>query len=306
MKNLRNSEFARFMAIGLSLIVTFAFSTTAQAQVSFQQIIDYQNSVPVAVVSAGDDTDTVFLIRYIGTGTSNSGLVAVAANGDLTFTQGVQGAEAASTEFECPISGALGGIIDVSDAACNTAGEVVDVINKSASWRAVIVDGMRSDVVDARILTAAATRATSTDGYAIKWDTSTAFMYTGALLPPELRKMSGYLRGGTRDIEPGVFDNTQTTFKLANATSTYGSGTSQLVVYSVAVGKLNSSSVNSETVTTIYAEPGGATTANKIYDDQAAFGGIRCRVNEKCIVRLLNSAAASSVSFRAYGDWRHQ
>lgn len=304
----------------LALLLTFTVLQlpvpTVQAQnINSRALNDWLNAEPVSAVSTGDDTDVALLIRYIGVGTSNSGLVEVsAATSDLTFTQGVQGSEVASTELECPVSGALGGIIDVSNAACNTLGEVVDIINDSASWRAVILDGLRSDVADARLVTAAATRATTPDGLSIKWDTSTAFDYQMALVPPAFRKMSAYLRSpgtgltsGLSQLETDIFDNSDTTFLVGNATSTYGSGTSALTVYSVDVGKYNrASGTNSEVVTTIYSEPGGATTANKIYDDAAQVGGFRARPNEKMLIRLDNSAAMSAVSFRMYGLFRHR
>ena len=309
MKNLRSSDFARFMAITLATIVslgTFIAPRPAHAQ-SFEQILAALNSQPVSAVSTGDDTDVAMLIRYVGTGANNSGTVEVTVtSSDLTFLQGVQGSEAASTELECPVSGALGGIIDASNAACNTLGEIVDIINDSTSWRAVILDGTRADVWDARGVTMAATRATTLDGLAIKWDTSTAFDYQMALVPPEYRKMSAYLRGGNLDLQPDIYDNSQTTFMLGNATSTYASGTSNLVIYSIDVGKLDSGNSYTETATTLYSEPGGATATNKIFDDQAGFSGIRSRPNEKMLIRLDNSAAMSSVTFRAYGNFKRQ
>ena len=313
MKTIRNSDFARFMAITLATFVslgTFMVPRPAQAQTLEQALRNSLNVIPVAAVVSADDTDSAIIIRYIGTGTANSGTVDVEVDTDIVFLQGVQGAEAASTELECPVSGALGGIIDVDDAACDTVGEVVDIINDSTSWRAVVVDALRSDVVNDRILDEAATRATSVNGYAIKWDTSTALMSTRALVTPDLRTMAGYLRAGqslgtVNDIESDVFDNTQTVFRLANATATTG-GALTFTIFSVDVGKFEgNANTFTETVTTLYAEPGGATGANKVFDDQAPFG-IRSRPNEKMLVRLSSTVSTSAHVLRAYGEMIRQ
>ncbi len=312
MKILRNSDFARFMAIGLAYTMALGVFITprpASAQSLETVLRNSLNAIPVAAVVSADDTDSAILIRYIGTGANNSGTVDVEADTDIVFLQGAQGAEAASTELECPVSGALGGIIDVDDAACDTVGEVVDIINDSTSWRAVAVDALRSDVVNDRILDESATRATTPNGYAIKWDTSTALMTTRALVTPDLRVMSGYLRGpgagGPNMVEPSVFDNTQTVFKLGNATATTG-GALTFTVYSVAVGKMNASNSYSETVTTLYAEPGGASGANAVFDDQALFGGIRARPNEKLVARLSSTVSTSAHLVRLYGEMVRQ
>lgn len=252
---------------------------------------------PVFGFVSADDTDVAMLVGYFSTSaTNNSGLVAVAANGDMTFTQGVLGAEAASTEFECPVSGALGGVIDVSDAACNTVGEVCDIINASTSWRCIGLDSMRSDVVDARILTIAATRATAAAGLAINWDTSTKFQATTALTP--YRSLSDYIVPGTRTLKADLYTGTRTGLFLGSATSTYGSGTSTLRFYSVDI-KQTSPTKWSEVATQIYFTPGGATTVAQTYDFRDI--GLWGKIDGKVIARIDNSAAASAITFRTYG-----
>lgn len=284
----------RFLTTALALTLLAALVPTHTIEA---QTVPLPRSVePVFGFVSADDTDVVFNMRYIpATATANSGTVAVAANGDLTFLQGAQGAEAASTEFECPVSGALGGIIDVSDAACNTVGEVCDIINASTSWRCINIDSMRSDVVDNTILTAAATRATSTDGYNIFWDTSTAFKATTALTP--FRKMSDYITG-TRTLRANVYDNTRTGAFLGSALSTYASGTSNIRFYSVKVNQ-TSPTKYSEVATQVYFTPGGASTVAQTYDFRDI--GLWGRSGEKLIARIDNSAAASVITFRTYG-----
>ncbi len=284
----------------LGLVTLPDFSLPVQAQV-FDPYIGRR--VPVAGAIAADDTDIAIRIRYIGSGTTpdtnNSGTVAVAANGDLTFLQGVQGSEAASTEFECPVSGALGGIIDVSDAACNTVGEVINVINASTSWRAVPIDALLTDVVDNVILTRAATRATNLDGLAINWDTSTAFKMSVLLNEPSYRTIRPYLNGRTLIRNP--FENQTTAVHIANATSTYGSGTSNIRFYTSAL-RFNQAAPRtaSETVATLYSEAGGATTVNKVVSSMSTVG-VYSNTGERLLARLDNSAAAASAVLYAYG-----
>ncbi len=310
MKNIRNSDFARFIGFTAAWLVALStlIAPPVQAQSLETSILNALKATPVFFVGT-DDQDTAMLIRYIGTtgSTSNSGTVEVTVtSSDMTFLQGAQGSEAASTEFECPVSGALGGIIDVSNAACNTLGEIADVINASTSWRAVILDGLRTDVADGRLLTMAATRATTTAGLAIKWDTSTAFDYTSALVPPEFRRMDAYIRGNTRDINFDLYENSQTIWLWGYALNTFGSGTSNLNVYSVDVRNSGSGNAHSETVSLVWSEVGGATTVAKTYDDQVIFGGVRSRPNEKMVIRLDNSAAMATVTYRQYGTFRYQ
>ena len=308
MKTLRNSDFARLMALTVALFVSLGtfMVPPANAQSLETAIQNAIRATPVFYVGT-DDQDTAMLIRYIGTGTSNSGTVEVTVTtSDLTFLQGAQGSEAASTEFECPVSGALGGIIDASNAACNTLGEIADTINASTSWRAVILDGFRSDVWDARGLTMAATRATTVDGLAIKWDTSTAFDYSSALVPPEFRKMSAYIRGNTRDLNHDLYQNSQTIWLWGYALNTYASGTSNLNVYSVDVNNSGTGTTFTETSNLVWSEPGGASTVAKTFDDQVIFGGVRGRPNEKVVIRLDNSAAMGTVTYRQYGTFRAQ
>lgn len=259
----------------------------------------------LGVVIGADDTDIPMVCRYVGYSpatTANSGTITVAVTtSDITFAAGPQGSESATAVgIECPVSGQQDGIFDVSNAACNTFGEIIDLVNVPASpFRCVLIDAMRSDVADARLLTKSATRATTVNGTAINWDTSTAFEMSAALVPPEYRTMAPYLPLGSRTLKQDVWNNTRTVALLANAVSTYGSGASQLDVYSVNVndGSLGKST---EIVTTLYSFPAGATTVAKEFTLGSPIGIIG-KKNEKVVVRLKNSAAASAANLRVNG-----
>lgn len=281
------------LALTLLAIMAPVHETAAQS-LPFPATVD-----PAFGSLTADDTDVAMLIRYIGTAASNSGTVEVTVtSSDLTFLQGAQGSEVASTEFECPVSGALGGIIDVSNAACNTVGEVCDIINASTSWRCVALDSFRTSVVDARLVTMAATRATTIDGLGIKWDTSTAFDALIAVVPPKLRKMSGYIAEGTRVLKFDPFADSRTIAYLGSATSTYGSGSSTIRFYSVDVNQTRANTW-SETVSELYSTPGGATTAAQTFDFRDT--GLPTYRGGKMVAMLDNSAAMSAVTFRVQG-----
>lgn len=306
MKNLiRRFRFPFLAAVCAILVaqIPVPFAPVTPASVHAQVMLPLPATVDPAFGSlTADDTDVAMLIQYFGNATSNSGTVEVtAATSDLTFLQGAQGSEAASTEFECPVSGALGGVIDVSNAACNTVGEVCDVINASTSWRCVALDAFRSSVVDARLVTMAATRATSNDGLQIKWDTSTAFDALIALVPPQLRKMSGYVAPGTRTIHFDRFGDTRTIAYQGSATSTYGSGTSTIRFYSVDINEAGTPSAPkwTEVVDQLHFQPGGATTVAQTFDFRDT--GLPSLRGGKMIAMLDNSAAMTSVTFRVQG-----
>ncbi len=244
-------------------------------------------------------THQVLLVKYVGT--SASGSVAIdAGTGDLTFTSGAEGGEVAETAFECPISGALGGVIDVSDAACNTLGEVVDTINGSCSgcsttaWRAVILDGLRSDTSTDALATISATAATAEDGLALLGDTAVTFDVTAAVTP--FRSIKHYISGQNSRMVENPYVGTKPILYKAIGTSTYGLGTSTFEVFCVTPKLRTAGSVaGAETVTTAWSEAGGATTAAKTFDFTPGIG-LACSADQKMVVRLNNSAAMTAAT----------
>ena len=98
-------------------------------------------------------TDWGLIVKYVGT--EASGLVLVDASGDITFTHGVLGSEAVDSTINSGLwSGTTTspGIIDVSDSSSMTFGEVVDLINKSPNWVAVLGGVTRTDLANDTLL----------------------------------------------------------------------------------------------------------------------------------------------------------
>jgi hypothetical protein len=265
--------------------------------------------IPVARVVI-DDTDPAGYCRYIGT--SPCAAVAVdATTGDLTFTSGTCGAEAATTTFECPISLPNGGIIDVSNAACNTIGKVLDIVNASTDWRCQPYAALRADSSNDTLNALAATQATGANGVALFFDTS-VFLSTTAVVAPPHRAGYKYLAPGTSPtFYRKPWATTQAKLYGAAATSTYASGTSNLFVYSV---DRTQAASGAETVTTLWGPTaGGATTVAKVFGtcDTPATGcdtawgpfGLSALPGQQLLVRLTNSAAQASVTLAVSGEF---
>lgn len=255
---------------------------------------------PVVNVSQfviADDQGVAVLVKYYpGVSTNTSATMQVANGGAITF----QVAAAAYTGFECPVAGALGGIIDTTNAACNTLGEVVDSINGTAEtfasgfFRAVIVDGLRTDDSSTGILTAGATQVTTAEGLPIYWDTSANFALgeTRALLPGDCRTNIACFVTPAGKLLSNPYFGQQTMVNWVEGYSTYGAGTSNLYMYTV---KPINKAVGVETVNTIWGpEAMGASTVTKQFT-QFQYSPAYGRPNEKVLVRVTNSNAQATV-----------
>lgn len=250
---------------------------------------------PVTQFASADDGGVAILVKYYpGVSSNTSATVAVVQGTSLTF----QVAAAAYTGFECPVAGALGGIIDETNAACNTIDEIVDVINgtsesfASGFFRAVIVDALGTDSAD-DLLADAGTQVTRADGLPIYSDTSANFAVgeTRALVPSNCRTNIGCWVTPQGKILQNPFAGTRTEVRWVEGYSTYGAGTSILNIYSV----LPSNKTNTqETVTTLWSETMGATTANKQFT-QFQYVPLLGKPHEKVVVRITNSAAQATI-----------
>lgn len=230
------------------------------------------------------------LVKYIGTGTSAT--VAVAAGGDMTF----QVAAANDTTVNTT------GTIDCSTpgASTDTMGEVCDLINASANWVCVLVDALRSDSTDNTLAELSTAQATRADGVALYFDSAVAASYHAgmALLPP----------GYQTDIRPWIakngkplenpFAGQQTAVRWVEGYSTYAT-TGTFNIYSVK--PKNRKTGGSETVTTLWSEGTGLSTANKQLT-QFQYFPLLGRVNEKVIVRITDTGASSTFVLHAYGE----
>lgn len=255
----------------------------------------------VARVRAVDDTDPAMVVHWVQgvDSTTTAGVttvhgfakLALEADGNLTFTQDNSAGTTASLELECPISAPLGGVIDVSDAACDTFGEVVDIINASTSWRAVLVGALRTDTYDANSLLAdpADFDIRDIEGDSFYWDTSTCFKASWVVSD---KKDFTDFYGSPGRLLSNPWDGFRSVVRYLLENTDYDSGTSTVTFYSVKPDLRE----GTETVTTLYSIAGGADGTDATIVDFTMFGGIFGRKNEKLIIRIENSAEASPVT----------
>lgn len=293
-------KFLASLVTAVTLIVT-SLVTPAHAQTS-DIFAAYTAGRSVAVARTADDTDPVLLIKYVGT---LNGTVEVSAAGDITLKTGAVSSEAVDSTVKCP-SGGSSGVIDVSDTACNTVGEVVNAINASANWVAVPIAALLSDDINCGgsgcLLLTAATSAATNDGVTLLADTDVIKTSTIALLPPEYFTIAPYLAGrpaASVALRTNPFPF-RTFLAASNATSTYGSGTSTWSVIEVRPNYLKAGST--ETATTLYGNvAGGATTVNKTFVALSDNNRILTNDSTKLLIRLTNSAALGTVTNYAFG-----
>ncbi len=273
----------RFLSLAAGLLLLVGLSTQADAQV-FQRIYPV-GTLPAGGANATEDNAVGVLIQYIGAQQSGTAQV---SSGDLLLKHGVLASEAADTTVTgC---GGTAGTLDVDNAACDTAGELVDRINAGGNWRAVILDGLRSSATAAnRLIDVAATQAKVNGGLGLKWDTSVAFHETRALVPSAARAIEFYLDGTGLRANPWL--GTQTFLTYLNETTTFGSGTSSIQCYSDQQ-VLSAGGVGSATETLEYTIAGGATTVNKVITD-FIYAPLAFKPNARAVCRVNNSAAAS-------------
>lgn len=300
-------------------IVAAAF--TARAQTA----LDYPNIVS-ASTSTVDDGDIALVCWYVGTGAG--GFLTIAADGNLAFES--PDVSTADTTFECPVSGGLGGIIDVSDAACNTVTEVLNIINTpSSNFRCVAHAILGADDINiggTGWLKAASDESCAMPaGCAVETDTDTAFsMYQVVARPADFALASKYgVTGpGTNGqiLGNGPFTGLKGFLSSVSFTNTYGSGTSLMSVYAVkdeyrptysaTTGKLGATFV--ETATLLWGPTAvGLTTAEKVFGscDTAATAcdpawgsfGLISKYDEKLVVRVVNSAAMATATLKING-----
>lgn len=265
-------KFIGLMGVTLALVLALGTvgSTQSPPSAAGLQVVPIQ---PVSHVRTAADTAPQMVIKYFPgantTASTSATTVAVESDGNLTFV--VNGVAYAG--FECPFSGALGGVLDVSDAECNTAGEIVDIINSTPKtfsqgyFRAALAASLRSDVMSTQavLADAADTEVTRPEGEIVYWDSS-------ALDDEEVIMWDMNIGAKNAMSEKGLPANpnaNEITFvqyfgeKLTNA-GTLSAATCYAVKENYVQGRgCNSASdcgQGSEDVRTIYTEAAGATT----------------------------------------------
>ena len=275
--------------------------------------------------SIGDDADPYFICVYTGTG---KGYATVSAAGALLFES--PDSSTANTHIECDASiaadGARNGTIDPAQAACNTAVETLNIINKpETDFRCVLNAGLGTDDINVSgtgwLLAVTDLDCSPPNGCKLFADTDTALKISSVVAAPDFLKASRYANsfGGVgRPMEQNAYAHTRGWLAGVSTLSTYASGTSVTNIYSVKGEYLptysgaNVGYTYNETITPLWGPiTNGATTVFKTFGtcDTAATAcgpewgrvGLTGNYNERLLVRMTNSAALASTSLQVTG-----
>ena len=290
MKRLFNFRFTAYLAT-LLLLLCPLIGTGHMHPVNF-----VGSGTPAVGGTGADDTQVAMLIKFIGhTGVlMDSGTVEIAADGNIILKSGAQGAEAADLTLECPVSAPLGGIIDVSDAACNTMGEVVDICNASAAWVCVLVNARRADTSDDVGLDIGPLDATKPEGFQMQFDTTVSLNTSVSLFTGDFETNIARWLTPQNTLRGNPFAGTWTALYNAHGYSTWNT-TSNTQIVSIISDNIR----GTETVRVLYATPGGATGTDKDYSPGVLFRG---DVGAKVQIRNTCTATMSAQVLYAYGE----
>lgn len=296
---------------GLAMVASLVLAPTfvsAQGSNLFGLQVQPLKAEPLSALIIAADTDVALYIKYVGSGDVLP-KVAVETDGNLTFT--IDGS--AYDGFECPVDGAYGGVIDVSDAACDTLGEVVDAINSddNRKFTAYVGAGLRSwSSNDSFLADAADNEVASPNGEVVFWDSST-LDDTTIFLSAFSQATAGRDFFGSRQSpsqlqkNPNAGNDTVLLYAQETITNagTIGNFQAYCVVenYNRGASATAGAGSGSETVQTMYTEVGAATTAKGEISEFLNAGGLRCRDGKVVVTILASGADTSAVLVQAYG-----
>jgi len=241
--------------------------------------------------------DIALLIKYnpgSASLTKPSGTVQTTTT-TLLFKSGLATAEAADSLVTCP-SGGTAGTILLTDTACDTIGEVVDIINASASdrWKAVNYAALRTDSTNDKFVAASAESANAAVGLGVVWDTSKTLFAGGVLLPGAADIRPFLSNAFALNPKPAQFELNRAALIYADVALT--GTTPNFNVYSVAPSFSDNGS--SEVVTLLYDKRIVTATVTTV-----SFNGypILARKGEKLLIRTIATTSAAAPYLYAYG-----
>lgn len=278
-------------ALALAFLVSALASPLFAQDAYLAALARYMSGETVQWNQTAEDVNVALIVKYIGTDVGTNS-VAVAATGEISFIDA--GTAGADVSVICP-SGGTGGTIDVTDAACNTLGEVVDIINADANWAAVIHAGLRSDSSDNTLLVKTAAVADVAEGLNLEWDSDVANHVTFVL--SDVSDFLDYSGGRDGALLTNPFNGVRAVFVEMNYNVDFSASAGSLTIYSVAVNP----NAGTETVNTVFGAI-ALTDGSETLFDRKPFG-IFGRKNQKLLVRLLDGGTLAGVTLvTAYGS----
>jgi hypothetical protein len=246
MKNLFRKTLAVAVVLALAVLPATALD------------VPVQQAVGVSGALSAVSTDVALWVKYVGTSTftTKPTIAVAAADADIALT--INGA-ADTTITGC---GGTAGTLDTAQTGCDTLGELCNRMNASANWACVVESALASDASANALDTVAASDAvTQPGGLGLKKDTVVALNVVVPLRPG----ITGdwYFQGNA--INPNPFGGFYTFVQAIRENVTSGGTVGEFMVIGVTpkVVGVGASKVYSETVRTIWSEPGAATTVEK-------------------------------------------
>lgn len=229
----------------------------------------YTAKGPIAGTSTTADDNVALYVQYVGSASTKPTIQVADATGDIQF----EVAGAVDTTVACP-EGDDDGVIDVSDAACNTMIEVVNAINQGGSnWRAVLVSVLGTDASTDALATLAETDANLRTGAPVYYDTNFAGSAptVTALVAPVTDPTDGsfFFQGPGGGLNVNPFRGAVSFLSGVSEKKTSTGTIAATVVYAVFReyrGNPTSGFDLYETIRTVWSQTGGATATQATLD----------------------------------------
>jgi len=296
----------KFLMVAAALVAAVAMLPSPTAAQGFQV-----NGIQVAPFRAVSNSDVItavhtvpaLYIKYVGS-SAGTATVAVAAGGDMTLQ--VAGANDTTVNPAAGLfaaaCGATPGVLDLSTPAgtCNTLGKVVDVINGSANWVAVLGSALRADTSDNALKDFVAASAKLETGLPIYQETTSGLTATLDLSAFSTRGIRNWLPNSNGKLPANPFADFNTVLQYASENVTTTDNAANLInVYCVTEAN-NKGGVSSESVRTMYFEALAATTTTGKVDEFLNAGGLVCN-GGKLLVRVNGNTTLTAPALLATG-----
>lgn len=256
--------------------------------------------VPIGRGYGTVSTNILGIVKYIGPNACAD--IAVAAGGDITFQSGACGAEAADTTLECPVSAPLGGVFDLSTpaAACDTWGEVADLINASGSWIFIPIGVKRGDSTDNVAITLSETDNVGTKkGVALLKDDTTSLNTTIMVTDTPTDDATAYVTrttGNTFRFKSNPWEDS--VFRLIDWTDTVTTGGATTLTVDCTLNSFDpETGAWTEASRTIWSSATAASTA----EFNKTFPFLECGRGEKMLARVTSTSSHTAATAFASG-----
>ena len=289
-------KFLTLAAIALALAVA---STPASAQTYFGGL---RFVGPASGAQTALDGTVGLYVKYVG---STAGKPTVEVDSSTTRDITFKIAGSVDTTVGCPTIGT--GIVDVSNAACDTFGEVINkVMGQSSNW--VLVPGglLASESINATLAGLSATdtniRTTGVPLYFDNNNTAVNADLASVVIGPPTGAHAGFWTTGASKTPINPFADTYTFLSGFSEKKTSGGTIGNTIVYavkSVFSGILGSTATYTESVRTVWTETGGA-TATQLKEDFQNFPLIAAP-GEHLILRISSSTSITVVALVGTG-----